>query len=621
MGPSAEQIEGWIQEAQQLVRSANYDGALGLLARALQSARQDENLLRHYQLIEKAAQRHRAAVEREQAINQTGRLIDAQLVALNLADARQALREAQVEHGRHPTFDKLQERLDLGIAAQKKLEADELLGKARFAFQNEHWQESLQAAEQCLALAPETAEALELRQKAQTQLTQIGREKMQREAVEAVVRDVERLLGGRELQPAALRLTQAIQRLGRHADFEELQKKIDLAKSEQQFQLRNDWAERRARELETLIQESVRASLANDFQRAVEKLEAARKLEPEHPELEGKLEIAHSLLEKQRLEQRKAAELMAAQEEVRAQLDALELDRAEYLLQRASARFPEAGERFQAMRLRLSHLRAAEDAAVLPTPEILTTLNRNTEAALADRQRALAAAYSWAQALLYPLRGIGPILVLLLTALLTFSDVVAIYQPWLGPWRTLLPLLLFFVSLPFLSATLEGGNQPRWADLKPGGRDVLVSVLGVVLPALLALPLLLFIVIRANHHWIDESSGPLGFLALVGLAYPIFPPLLPALGISAAFGPRHLLRLGRHFRFMSADGGTPWRVAAYAFFFFLLAFFARVVLGPLIPWLGLPIAALLAAYTLIGLPHWIGIAVRRQRIELARLYS
>ena len=615
------QIEAWIAEAQQRVRAADYDGALALLSQALQVAPHDEGLQRHHQLTEKAAQRHRAALDREQAIAQVGREVAAKLTAFELVEARNRLREAQAEHGRHPTFDELQARLEASLLEQKRTEAEELVDQARFAYQNGDWQEALTSADACLALLPDQAEALDLRRQAQQQLTQIGREKMQREAVDAAVRDVERLLGGRELQPATLRLGQAIQRLGRHPAFEELQKKIDAAKSEQQFQLRNDWAERRARQLEGLIQDLVRASLANDFQRAVEKLEAAKKLEPEHPELESKLDIARSLLEKQRAEQRKAADLAGLLDDLRALLDAMALDRAELLLQRASGRYPEAADRFAPLRQRLQHLREAEGASLLPTPEDLAQLNRNAEAALADRQRALAAAYSWGQALLFPLRGAGPAILAVLAALLVGLDGAAIYLPPLGTLRTALPLLLFFFTLPLLSATLEGANQPRWADLKMAGRDVLVGFLGVLVPAVLALPLLLFIAIRSNHHLLDPGAGPLGFLALVALAWPIFPPLLPLLGITAAFGPRHLPRLGRHFRFLGSDQGTPWRVVALAFGLFLLAFLARLALGPLVPWLGLPIAALLSAYALVGLPHWIGIAVRRRRIELARLYS
>ncbi len=625
-GPSPAHVEAWIREAQQLVRAANYDGALTLLGQALQVAPQDENLQRHHQLTEKAAQRPRAAVEREQAIERSSREIGALLHAGELGDARQARRDALLEHGRHPAFEELQGRLEARLQGQRKIEAEALLADARFALEKGDLQQAVAAADAAISLFPDPAaaenvEAMDLRRRAQGQLNQLGREKMQREQLEAAVRDVERLLGGRELQPATTRLGQAVQRLGHHPVFDELQKKIDAAKADQQFQLRNDWVERRARELEALIQESVRASLAGDFQRAVEKLEAAKKLEPEHPELESKLEIARGLFDKQRVEQRKAAELSQVIDDLRGHLDALALDRAEHLLQRASGRFPEAADRFAPLRQRLSHLREAENADILPSPEDLPRLNRQTEVALAERQRALAAAYSWGQACSYPLRGAGPALVVFFTAALLALDLGAVYQPLLGPLRTVAPLLLFFFTLPLLSATLEGGNQPRWTDLKMKGRDVLVGFLGVLLPSFLALPLLLFVATRGNHHLLDAGSGPLGFLALAALAWPIFPPLLPLLGITAAFGARHLPRLGRHLRFLGSDHGTPWRVVALTLTLFLLAFLARLALGSAIPWLGLPLAALFAAYALVGLPHWIGVAVRRRRIELARLYS
>jgi hypothetical protein len=96
---------------------------------------------------------------------------------------------------------------------------------------------------------------------------------------------------------------------------------------------------------------------------------------------------------------------------------------------------------------------------------------------------------------------------------------------------------------------------------------------------------------------------------------------LLARSFGGLFGPRRLLRLGRHFRFMAADGGLPWKVPTIGFGLFLLAFLSRLALGPLVPWLGLPLSVCLTAYVLVGLPHWIGVAVRRRRIELARLYS
>ncbi len=181
-GASPAQIEAWIQESQQLVRAANYDGALALLARALREAPHDENVQRHHQLTEKAVQRHRAALDREQAIGLAGREIAARLHVRRPAEARQALRDALLEHGRHPVFDELQARLEARLAEQKLVDADELLGEARFAFQNGDWQQAIAAAEECLALAPGQAEAAELRRQAQLQLAQLGRENAARSA-------------------------------------------------------------------------------------------------------------------------------------------------------------------------------------------------------------------------------------------------------------------------------------------------------------------------------------------------------------------------------------------------------------------------------------------------------
>ncbi len=151
--------------------------------------------------------------------------------------------------------------------------------------------------------------------------------------------------------------------------------------------------------------------------------------------------------------------------------------------------------------------------------------------------------------------------------LLLGLDVATLYQPLVGPLRTALPLLLFFFTLPLIAATLEGANQPRWADLKMDGRDLAGRLPGRPrCRPCLALPLLIFVAIRGNHHLLDAGSGPLGFLGARRPRLADFP--------AAAAAARHHRRLrppppgqrlGKHFRFMAADGGAGWWVAAFTF--------------------------------------------------------
>jgi hypothetical protein len=129
-----------------------------------------------------------------------------------------------------------------------------------------------------------------------------------------------------------------------------------------------------------------------------------------------------------------------------------------------------------------------------------------------------------------------------------------------------------------------------------------------------------FLTLRGFHRLLGSESGVWGFLILSALIFGLFFLTVPALAASSAFGRRQVWRVGRHVRALHRERETLWIVLG-AFGFLVAVWLARLVLAPLVPWLGLPLAALLAAYGLLLMPHLVGLLVRRRGLEWARLYS
>jgi hypothetical protein len=613
-------IEAWVAQAHAHVRAANYEQALTLLRQARAAAPGEEALDKLLQNTEKAAARHHAAIEREHAIGRTVRAIEAEIAAGELEDARAALRAAQAEHGRHPGLEQLQASLQQRLDDQRRVEAGVARNRAKELLAAEDFYGALSQAEQALALEPDHGAARTLQAQAQARIAELEKRKQRQESVAAAGRDVERLIAAREPQQASARLAQAIQRLGRDASFDALAQRIDDVKTDLQYQVKHEWAERRAHEAESLIQEAVRLSLANDFGRAVERLEAAHKLEPDHPELEAKLTTARALMHKQRAEQEKLAEIQRLGDEAQRQLEEMELDRAESLMQRLAQRHGEV-ERLAPLRARLQQLRAAEQSArILVRPEDLPTLDRATEHAIAERQRLVIGRYGFGEGLAYPFRGQGPWLLAASTLLLLGLDLAALSVPQLGALRTFAPLGLFALATPLVGATVRGRDDLALADLKLAGQ-LPGAFLAFLLPLLCLAPIFFLVATRDQHGLFGADAGPLGYLAVALACWPILPLLLPMLGAGAAFGNGHLLRLGRHLRALAGDGGHAWWVAFCGLLLAFASLLLRLVVAPRFPALGLPLAALLAAYALLLLPHLIGLNIRRRRLELARLYA
>lgn len=619
LGVAPATVEAWIAEAQAHLRGADYQKALALLQRASASQPADANLTRLLQNTEKAAARHHAALEREQSITRAAREIENLLATGTVAEARTRLREALAELGKHPAFDQMQAALQQKIDQQRRADAGLALARAKELAAAEDWRGALSQAEQALALDPDHGDARSLQTQAQARIAQSEKLKLREDAVTTAERDVERLLAAREPQQAAARLGQAIQKLGRDPRFEALAKKIDEVKTDLQYQLKNEWAERRAHEAESLIQEGVRLSLANEFARAVEKLEQARKLEPDHPELENKLATARGLLAKQKAEQEKQAEQEKWARDIHALLEELELDRAESLLGRLAQRHGES-ERTHSLRQRLAQLRQAERGAdILVRPSDLATLSPATAQAIADRERLVLGRYTWGDALLYPLRGRGPWILLIFAAWLGGLDAGALWVEALGPLRTLAPFVLLALATPLIGATLRGQDDLGWADFKPSGQAI-----GMVLAFFLTLgtnlPLFFLVATRYQHGFLGPTAGPWVFLFWWGCQWLVPTLLLPLLGSGSAFGYRYLARVGGHFRCLFSDGHAWWVTATLLGLAFL-AVFLRLVVGTKAPELGLPLAAAVTAYATVLFPHLIGVHFRRRRLELAHLYA
>ncbi|MEM1180138.1 MAG: hypothetical protein AAGM22_17485 [Acidobacteriota bacterium] len=606
-GPSP--VDGLVQEAQERVRTADYSGALALLRRAMSLAPQDAELRATLDRTEKAAERHLLAVERQQKITSATSEVTVLLNRQELQGARLRLRAAREQYGRQKAFDELEERLvDLVQVAQTR-SADEHLGRARGAAARADWNGALHQAELALTLAPGHPEAETLRAQARDQLeAQVNQEQRRRSLDEARL-DIERLMAAGELARAGQRLQGAIDTLGRDPEFEKLATAIDQSKKDRDFKRRFEWRERRAKEAEGLIQEATRLALGGDFAAAVKHLERARELDPTHPEVDQKLETHRVALERQQLEQAKADALDRTLTEIRGHLDALRLDDATKALAALGGGL-RGDPRYDRLVERLSGLREAEAAAgTLPTPGNLPTLTQASRAAVRQHQRAVAGAYSWRQALAYPIRG-GVPTALALAAALASGHAAA---HGLGfPDLTLLAVAV--LVLPGLvRATLDDKNQaPTPAGLWRGAATLIDAFPATLVLSLAAAPALLWVVLRRVHGLFE--LGPVGFLALSALLWAGAWWACGALGVSCAFGLRYAFAPHK----LALPGPTLLAVSALAF---TLVAASALLLVAVEPVMGIPLAALTEAFGLLLLGHLIGVMVRSRRLEWASSYG
>ncbi|MEM1201900.1 MAG: hypothetical protein AAGN66_01575 [Acidobacteriota bacterium] len=610
-----------VNEARGYIQSASYEEAVSRLRWALQIDPRHTEAAELLDRTEKAASRLALAQRREQAVADAARAARAAMAEGNLQLARQTLLASSSEHGRHPELDAVQGELESKLRQDRRAEASRHAGLATELFERRDWRGALHQAQQALALDGDLEAAAAVEANARRELDRLEGERQHAAAIEDARVDVERLIGAGELRRAAQRLGAAVDRFGALAVFTELGGQLDAAKKDLDLRKRIEWAERRANEAEALVRESARVALGGDFGAAVANLEQAQKLDPSHPELEERLATARAAFARHEGERRQEEALRGALTEVRQHLEGLRLPAAAEALRRARERFGD-DRRFAALEARLARQREAEQSAgILPTPETLPQIGLAAKSAIVGREGLLASAYTWRQAFLYPFRGAGLPTLGVVVALLLLLDLGTLAGPvagFAGALRLLTPWLLACVVVPsVLRSTLAGENVPPRAPLGFDGGAMVV--LGVIL--LCGAPVWLLVAARPWHPLLAAQGWPLGWWLLAVSLWLACALGTVAVGVGIAFGGRYAWRLWRHPAALRLAGSTGVFVAGLAFLTVAAAVWLRFVFLPFIPWMGAPFEALLEAYALLALPHWIGAAVRGRRLALAEAYA
>ncbi|MEM8930414.1 MAG: hypothetical protein AAGE94_04535 [Acidobacteriota bacterium] len=610
---SIETVDALVRRSQECVRSADYDGALDALRRALDQAPTDEHLRGLFERTRKAAERHAAAVGRQRAVRLEAQEIRAMLDGDGeraVAAARDRLRRAVAEHGRQAVFDELAERVDQRVADDRRGRAEEHLRRARGRERSGDLQGALHEVDQALALEPTIEAGSVLRDRVRVRLDDVEGERRQRAAIDEAGRDAERLLMVGELDRAEARLAAAVDDHGADPAFDTLASRIEAARRAKDAAQQGEWAERRQREAEAFVRSAAQRSMAGDFAAAVEQLEAAERLHVDLPELDERLATARRALDRQRREQAEVAARDAAIQQIRQRLDALHLDDAARVLDDAEARHGE-GPHFTALRHRLDGLREAESAAgVLPTPADLPKLGIAARQAIRARETTVASAYGWLQVLLYPARGNGPQLILLLA----FGSMGATLLHPIAGWIFLL-LAFGMVGPALLRSTLDGANRPSallWSD---GGLGRDVRSLGRLLPVALV-ALLPTLVALVSRSWLPDLV--VWLLVAVGL-WLASALLVPTSAVAVAFADSVHWRFDRHLERLGEP--APHFVVELTFVVVTMLVLARATLVPNVPILGASVVVLLEAYAVLLLPHAIGTVVRGDRLAWAELYA
>ncbi len=609
-------VDELIRAAQDAIHRADYAAALAALQEASQLVPQDDTVTLMLAQTEKARRRHKSAVERNQSIADRGRQIEAALARGELAAARDDLRQAGIDLGRHPTLTALEEKLAEAEREDKKRQAREHIDRARARIEESDWRAALAELEHARRLDAENPDISGLSQRARAELEREAGRRHHDEAVSAARRDVERLIAARELPRAAERLREALVTLGGEERFADLQQQLDKARSDLRFRQRVEWAERRANEAESLLAEAARLSLMADYERAIERLTAARELDPSHPDIPSRLQTAQAARERQLAQQRRNQLIDRRAGRVRAHLDALRLDEAAAALAAAQRDFGEI-ERFAPLATRLVRLREVEGSGGMA--------GLASDSEVLERQRALAAAYSWKQTLLFPFRGFGTTVFAGLIGLLLALDLLAAL-PWVGglfaALRILVPLAALGLLPEIARATLAGKNKlprtARWLQPRRWGGDLLrFGALALAASS----PLLLLLLSRPWHALLESESGPFGWLAAGVLTWLAGAVVVMAVGAAAAFGDRHAFRLRQHAAGLRAAETDALLAIGLLFALLVLVVLLRAILAAAVPWLGLPLLAAVESYTLLAAPHLIGVLVRRHRVELGQIYG
>ncbi len=620
---SPKPVDTLVRQAQEEVNRANYEQALHLLSQASLLRPGDATLLELKEKTEKAALRHHEAQARQRAILSTAEEIGNLLSDRQLSTARHRLQEAGIEFGRHNALLALHQRLASleEEAAEHRIRT--LEGRLTALAEAGNWRGTRQEAEKLLRLAPDHARGQALLDEARQQVERQESQRHYRSALEAAKQDIERLLTAKEVQRAAQRLQEAIATLGRDPAFDELQARIHRARSDHQFRQRVEWAERRANEAEGLIQEANRLSLQGSFGEAVQRLEAAQELDPSHPDIPDKLATAYAARDRQLKERRRFEALSANLQDIQGHLDALRLDQAGLLIARTRQEF-DAEEQLLPLIQRYEKLRAAEQVSARLSqlaPEDVTP--RATMTLLRDRQDVWIA-YSWKQALLFPFRGQGPaLLTLLVLGLIALEGLSTL--TWVGPifaaLRLAVPMLLLALAPALSRATVGGQNHlPDLLELMRDKRWLGDAFRLYALGLLLLTPALLWILSRAWHGQLSDTAGPFGWWVVCILLWPACALGITALGAAATFGDDQLFRLGSHSKALLSMPSSGLLLSHGLFIVGLAILLLRAVVVPPLPWLGIPLQAMLETYALLTLPHLVGSLMRRRGVDLAKLY-
>ena len=605
------EIALWVQRAQQLIHRADYQSALEPLGRALALQPDDEEVLALVERTQKAAERHAVAVERQQAAARAAHEIAVLLDAGKAQDARSRLSQARSSLGRHKIFDGLETRLSSLLEDVHRQDVDRHVARAQARLERRDFQGALHQAEQALALDSQSAGAAQVLTAVEQHRTRVDRRQHEALAVEQVRTDVERLIAAGEMPRAQQRLSLATDNLGQHEVFDQLAAALDSAKKDRELQRRIEWKERRAREADALIQEATRRASGQDFEAAVARLESALELDPTHPDIAERLSTHRAALERQQQEKAHQAELDEAVLGVRHHLDAARLEEARAGLAGLRQRFGD-GPRARALGQRLDAMASSEHTGRLPSPANRASLGGAARQQLRRDEVALAHAYSWSQALTWPLRGAGPLAIGLLAILLAGGAMVA--RPW--PWLALLsPLVAALLAPRICELTLSGGH--RLTSLKMlglGGVDMRRS-LGLLAFAILAVgPLILLMLSRHKHGLLFTGSGLSGWVLVSILLWLGCLLTTAAIGVATAFGWRLLWRLDH---LVVGGGSSLLAIGALAF----VAVSSTVLLRSVVePELGIPLAALLEAYAMMVVPHLVGVMVRGRRLSWAQRY-
>lgn len=613
-------VETVMERARQEAARANYPAALDLLRRALVQAPENGDLRETLHQMTAAALRHESAVERNQAVDAVARDVEQCLTRGDFETAGRALQDAVLKFGRHNTLIRLQERLEQ-VRKQAELEQTvAYVDQGRAHLDNKRWREAMVEAERVLRRDPSNAGARTIHKQAKAALEKEAAHQDHQNAIQQAADNVERLVTANEFANAGAALRQAMDRFGPHPRFDDLRQRLSNAQAELQKQQRLEWAQRRINEAEGLVKEAGRLSLQGKYDLAIERLKQAQELNPDHPEVAVQLSAAQTAREKAQAERQRAQRVQEIKQRIRNLLDDLQLDEAEALLQTAQRQIGEDPQ-LQALQTRFERLRDAEQ----------TTGNRPqvrgdavAEAEEMARQRNLAAAYSWKQIALYPLRGDAFVLLaVLLVAMigLEMLDNLPAVGAVFAVLRWLLPFAALAAGFEVVRETFAGHNvQPAFKKLFAPPR--FFQDFGLVLACVLlaSVPLMALLFLRGRHSLFEAASGPLGYLLVALLAWLTIFVLVVAAAPAATFGGRFLARIADHGRALSASQAQLLLAVNSVFFLVAAGAILRIAFAPLIPWIGGPAAAALEAYALVGGPHLVGVLMRRYKVQLGHVY-